>query len=278
MQLRKIYHYSNYLLSYLNLYIARNPRLIPIRVLSVPNIRLMQDSFLRLLRPFMNGHELIRIGNYGDGGYLLPDDLLGIDGCLSIGSNGEWSFEKELFRNALIASHILDLEEAKPSDLDKNHFFHAGLLGVKNSGEYITLEEFIKKCNLNSADELILKMDIESAEYEVLLDASLDTLKKFRIMVIEFHYFSKSLNPDLLLSNFMKIFNKLNLIFDIVHFHPNNCEEVFRINKSHMPRVVEMTFHRKDRAKIPLVHAKLPHRLDRANVPNRRDITAEWRF
>ena len=278
MQLRKIYHYSNYLLSYLNLYIARNPRLIPIRVLSVPNIRLMQDSFLRLLRPFMNGHELIRIGNYGDGGYLLPDDLLGIDGCLSIGSNGEWSFEKELFRNALIASHILDLEEAKPSDLDKNHFFHAGLLGVKNSGEYITLEEFLKKCNLNSSDELILKMDIESAEYEVLLDASLDTLKKFRIMVIEFHYFSKSLNPELLLSNFMKIFNKLNLIFDVVHFHPNNCEEVFRINKSHMPRVVEMTFHRKDRAKIPLVHAKLPHRLDRANVPNRPEITPEWRF
>ena len=97
-------------------------------------------------------------------------------------------------------------------------------------------------------------------------------------MVIEFHYFSKSLNPDLLLSNFMKIFNKLNMIFDIVHFHPNNCEEVFQINKSRMPRVVEITFHRKDRAKIPLVHAELPHSLDSATVPNRPDITPEWRF
>jgi len=278
MQLRKIYHYSNYLLSYFNLYIARKPGFIPIRVLSVPNIRLMQNSFLRMIRPFVNGHELIRIGNHGDGGYLLPDDLLGINGCLSIGSGGEWSFEKGLFDNAFIASHILDLEEAKPSDLDKNHFFHAGLLGVKNLGEYITLEKFLKKCNLDLVDELILKMDIESAEYEVLLDASLDTLKKFRIMVIEFHYFSKSLNPDLLLSNFMKIFNKLNMIFDIVHFHPNNCEEVFRINKSRMPRVVEITFHRKDRAKISLVHAELPHSLDIATVPNRPEITPEWRF
>jgi FkbM family methyltransferase len=142
----------------------------------------------------------------------------------------------------------------------------------------ITLEKFLKKCNLDLVDELILKMDIESAEYEVLLDASLDTLKKFRIMVIEFHYFSKSLNPDLLLSNFMKIFNKLNMIFDIVHFHPNNCEEVFRINKSRMPRVVEITFHRKDRAKIPLVHAELPQSLDIATVPNRPEITPEWRF
>ena len=257
---------------------AKKSGFIPIKVLYVPNIRLMQDYFLRLIRPFVNGHELIRIGNYGDGGYLLPDDLLGINGCLSIGSNGEWSFERELFHTALIASHILDLEEAKPSDLDKNHFFHAGLLGIKNSAEYITLEKFLRKCNLNSAEELILKMDIESAEYEVLLDTSLDNLKKFRIMVIEFHYFSKSLNPNLLLSNFIKIFDKLNTIFDIVHFHPNNCEEVFRINKSHMPRVVEITFHRKDRAKILLVNAKLPHSLDRANVPNRPEITPEWRF
>jgi hypothetical protein len=238
----------------------------------------MQDTFLRLIRPYMNGHELIRIGNHGDGGYLLPDDLHGVNGCLSIGSNGEWSFEKDLFQYASISSHILDLEEKKPVDLDKNNFFHSGLLGVKNTDQYVTLEKFLQKCDLDSVGELILKLDIESAEYEVLLDASTDTLKKFRIMVVEFHYFSKCLNPDLLLSRFIKIFTKLDMVFDIVHFHPNNCEEVFRFNKSRMPRVVEMTFHRKERAKIPLVWAKLPHRLDRANVPFRPEITAEWNF
>lgn len=278
MRLRNLYHWLNYLLSYLNLYMAKSQRFIPIRIFLIPNIRLMQDTFLRQIQPFMNGHELIRIGNHGDGGYLLPDDLRGINGCLSIGCNGEWSFEKELFQYASIASHILDLEETKPVDLDKNHVFHSGLLGVKNIGEYINLEKFMEKCNLDSTSELILKMDIESAEYEVLLDASIDTLKKFRIMVVEFHYFSKSLNPDLLSSTFIKIFSKLNMIFDIVHFHPNNCDEVFRINKSRMPRVVEMTFHRKGRAKIPLVGAQLPHRLDHVNVPSRPEITPEWNF
>ncbi len=257
---------------------AKSQRFIPIRILLIPNIRLMQDTFLRQIQPFMNGHELIRIGNQGDGGYLLPDDLREINGCLSIGCNGEWSFEKELFQYSLIASHILDLEETKPIDLEKQHVFHSGLLGAKNIGDYVTLEKFLENCNLDSAEDLILKMDIESAEYEVLLDASMDTLKKFRIMVVEFHYFSRSLNPELLLSTFIEIFSKLNMIFDIVHFHPNNCDDVFRFNKSRMPRVVEMTFHRKDRAKIPLVRAKLPHRLDRVNVPSRPEITPEWNF
>ena len=45
-----------------------------------------------------------------------------------------------------------------------------------------------------------------------------------------------------------------------------------------MPRVVEMTFHRKDRAKIPLVRAQLPHRLDLVNVPSKPEITPEWNF
>jgi hypothetical protein len=120
----------------------------------------MQNSFLRMIRPFVNGHELIRIGNHGDGGYLLPDDLLGINGCLSIGSGGEWSFEKGLFDNAFIASHILDLEEAKPSDLDKNHFFHAGLLGIKNSAEYITLEKFLSSNFRNPQDITLVILQI----------------------------------------------------------------------------------------------------------------------
>ena len=39
----------------------------------------------------------------------------------------------------------------------------------------------MEKCNLDSTDELILKMDIEPAEYEVLLDASINTLKSFKL-------------------------------------------------------------------------------------------------
>jgi FkbM family methyltransferase len=238
----------------------------------------MQNTFLRMIRPSRNGHELIRIGNNGDGGYLLPNDLQGINGCVSIGSNREWSFEKNLFEYASISSYILDLEEKKPVDLDKNHFYYSGLLGVKNTSQFVTLEKFLNEFNLNSVGELILKLDIESAEYEVLLDVSMDTLKKFRILIVEFHYFSKSLNPDLLLSRFIKIFTKLGTVFDIVHFHPNNCEEVFRLNKSWMPRVVEITFHRKERAKIPLVWAQLPHVLDQPNIPSKPEINAVWNY
>ena len=40
-------------------------------------------AILELLRPIENGHKLIRIGDAKDGGYLLPDDLIGVDAwCL----------------------------------------------------------------------------------------------------------------------------------------------------------------------------------------------------
>jgi hypothetical protein len=38
-----------------------------------------------------------------------------------------------------------------------------------------------------SSDDLILQMDIEGAEWHVLLNVSRDTLRRFRIIVIELH-------------------------------------------------------------------------------------------
>jgi len=40
-------------------------------------------DFLRRVRPVTTDHELVRIGEARDGGYLLPDDLEGISYCFS---------------------------------------------------------------------------------------------------------------------------------------------------------------------------------------------------
>ena len=53
-------------------------------------------DLLTRLRPQDNGHTLIRVGGSGDGGYLIPDDLLGIAELFSPGSNRLSNFEKEV--------------------------------------------------------------------------------------------------------------------------------------------------------------------------------------
>ena len=42
-------------------------------------------DFVRRLRPVSTDKPLIRIGSQADGGYLIPDDLEGIDYCFSPG-------------------------------------------------------------------------------------------------------------------------------------------------------------------------------------------------
>ena len=53
------------------------------------------------LRPVRAGPELIRLGGPGDGGYLLPDDLSGIDCCYSAGVGTTSHFEADLSRRGI---------------------------------------------------------------------------------------------------------------------------------------------------------------------------------
>lgn len=48
---------------------------------------------LELLTPWDVGVPLIRVGGDADGGYLVPDDLLGVEAVPSPGVSDPWDFE-----------------------------------------------------------------------------------------------------------------------------------------------------------------------------------------
>jgi len=233
---------------------------------------------IEFLVPVFNGYDLIRVGNPSDGGYLLPDDLKFLDSCLSIGCDSVWSFEKSLHFLTGTSSHILDEFDKKPHDLFSPHIYHSGLLGINNSPETITLKSFIEKCAFTTSTNLILQMDIEGAEYDILLDIEDDQLLKFRIIVIEFHDFKRVRAPEYLIEVVLPIFQKLANGFHLVHFHPNNCRGLFRFGKSFLPEVFEVTFHRKDRIKLlSKIERSLPHPFDYPNIVAKPDIVAIFR-
>ena len=108
-------------------------------------------------------------------------------------------------------------------------------------------------------------MDIEGAEYDVLFDTSDEILKRFRIMVIEFHHLdSLMLAGEFKLLNL--IFNKISKHFDVVHIHPNNCAPAYSYLEFQIPPIMEFTFLRKDRVKFYDQLNSFPHPLDHPNI------------
>jgi hypothetical protein len=64
-------------------------------------------KLLEKLAPHESDKQLIRIGGEDDGGYLVPDDLQGIEYCFSPGVGKTSKFEKDL-SNRGIHSFLAD--------------------------------------------------------------------------------------------------------------------------------------------------------------------------
>lgn len=237
------------------------------------NQDLLAELILRL-RPITNGHELIRLGGASDGGYLVPDDLDGIAKCFSPGSGGNWGFERALLNRYAISSEICDRESSRPTDLDQGVGFTDAWLGSITEPGFVSLQEWMTSAPADQ--DLLLQMDIEGAEWHVLPAVDRNELRRFRIMLIEFHNLHWLQNQAFLENLAKPLFLRLLQDFDIVHVHPNNNGILWRGAGFRFPSLAEFTFHRKDRAKSYLGPSQLPHPQDRNNVPYRRSQQIQW--
>lgn len=114
-------------------------------------------------------------------------------------------------------------------------------------------------------------MDIEGSEWPVFLNMSSQLLRRFRVMAVEFHnldhMFARTSFPIL-----KSVFDRILEHFVVVHAHPNNVVEPLALGSITVPRVIEMTFLRRDRAAINGYATAFPHPLDRRNLPSKPDL------
>jgi hypothetical protein len=237
-------------------------------LVSRPTETALLETFFSSLKPVATNHDLLRIGGKNDGGYLVPDDLEGIGACFSPGVSNVADFELDL-ANRGIKCYLADNSVDAPPidhlmfDFEKKH------LGPVESPQFMTLENWVARKAARETD-LILQMDIEGAEYGVLLDTSTETLKRFRILVIEFH------GLDFVRDRWGHYladltFKKLLKNFEVVHIHPNNHMKPVVYKQYEMPPFIEFTFLRKDRISQRRRTYEFPHNLDRRNVPHKED-------
>lgn len=227
---------------------------------------------IRLVKPIDCGHELIRIGGPSDGGYLVPDDLDGIAACFSPGVATSSAFEETLANDYGIKSYMADRSVDGPATENPQFDFEKKFLGGRNDDVYMRLEDWIAdKLGANVSDDLLLQMDIEGAEIDVLVDTPSSVLRKFRVMVIEFHEMEMLLDRRAL-KYVRAIFGKLANDFSVAHIHPNNSNNLFRYGEIAIPSYLEITFLRHDRVQAGGRQLQFPHPLDRRNLPEFNDM------
>lgn len=227
------------------------------------------SGFLSMVKPVRTNHELIRLGGNADGGYLVPDDIEGIEVCFSPGVSRVSTFEEDLARRGIkcfLADYSVDGPPVKNDLFD----FEKKYLGPFESEIFLTLESWIKDKAPNKSD-FILQMDIEGAEYGVILNTSSEILKKFRVLIVEFHELDTlydKVGYDLINLAFTKILKD----FEVVHIHPNNWSPPIEYQDIAIPPIMEFTFLRKDRISTRTPATSFPHRLDHTNVPSNKDF------
>lgn len=232
------------------------------------NITPTQDlkALLQSLYPISCDTPLIRLGPYGDGGYLIPDDLDGIKACFSPGVSSISDFEKAC-ANRGMQVFLADKSVDNPAAEDELFHFIKKFIGSFSNENFMTIDHWVNSSLPNNTDDLILQMDIESFEYETLLSMSEEIMNRFRIMVIEFHSLDQLWNKPFF-SIAGRAFQKLLQTHDCVHIHPNNIANTQTVNGVEIITTMELTFLRKDRVKNRQFSSVFPHPLDADNCPN----------
>jgi len=227
---------------------------------------------LNYFTPHITGHELKRFGNASDGGYLIPTDYDGVDQCISLGCGGDSSFEDAFGSQIDQNFSIFDDPINFPNDYETSrHSFHPGWIGAflrPRSSEIpiFSLTTAIEHVATSEFSDGLLKIDIESSEYTSLLTVDEEILKRFRIIVIEFHRVNEIVASSIFCLTLGEVMRKLLNNHMVVHFHANNAVKTFTIEKQSFPSCIEVTLLRRDRIRTSrAVVGKYTHPLDSKN-------------
>lgn len=212
--------------------------------------------------------ELKRYGEAHDGGYLVCADVLeSAVGALSLGINGVDGFGIQLSSENHIPVYEFDCINHQaptchpPCELHFEPLCVDKPLGLmRDVRDYKSLAELAKRA---PAGDLVLKMDVEGAEWGALSNAEPEDLRRYRTMAVEFHGFSEMARHQ----EFLGVMHKLLQEFVVVHVHGNNCCPAAGFGSYKIPYVLEVTFVRKDLAAPSECRPPVAHPADAKNIP-----------
>lgn len=240
----------------------------PLPAMSTPKPVTHAEVFalLNLIRPWQMASDIkVRLGADGDGGYVMPSISQRSNAVLSIGIGDEVSFDNQM---ANLGARVLQFDHTIPGS-PSNHpriQFHRVGWGARDQGPFLSLRSMMQMLDWTDAQHPILKFDTEGAEWDCLFESTTEDLARFEVLAGEFHDFQNLVHREYF-DKAYAVFSKLAITHHVVHMHANNAGGMVMIGGIPFPRLLELTYLRKDAALFSGHSAEpIPGPLDRPNV------------
>jgi hypothetical protein len=181
--------------------------------------RIRQELFALVQPVALKNCTLERYGEDHDGGYLVCGNLLkDVQAAYSYGISGYDKWGCDASTKLGVKLHQYDcFDTRQPSCPGGDTVFHAECIGDAAKTEdgrlFDTMQNQLAK-NGDAGKRLVVKMDVEGAEWDSLLHAPDATLDRIDQLAIEFHY----INDE----RYVKTVQRLKQFFYVAHVHVNN--------------------------------------------------------
>lgn len=230
-----------------------------------------------LVRPLsLPGLRKIRVGNQrGDGGYVMADDFEGIRAALSLGIGGDISWDLQMAAMG-IEIHQFDHTVEPPAEVAGHPLLHFNRCGIAGSNDPVkrmrTIGDILGSDLAAHPGDLILKIDIDGHEWEVFESMPGAALARFRQICLEIHQPLGRPSQRAERGRNLRVLRRIHETFAPVHLHANNAGPVRVICGLKVPKLLELTYVRRDGRTFEDCTEAYPGALDVPNLPNEPEI------
>lgn len=225
-------------------------------------------AILRLIEPRdAIGVRKVRLGNPHDGGYVMLDDFDGIAAAYSLGISDDVSWDRDVAARGIDVFQYDHTVEGPPEGDARFRFHRIGIAGEDSAdGAFRSLPSLLRENGHRDGGDLLLKCDIETAEWQALAALSPDELQLFRQIVVEVHGL-RDLHQPAFAALAEPVFAVLAASHAVVHVHGNNHAACAVTAGVPVPTVLELTYVRREGKRFARPRRPFPGPLDRPNNP-----------
>ncbi|MCM1174206.1 MAG: FkbM family methyltransferase [Blautia sp.] len=211
----------------------------------------------------VKGFSLIRIGKQNDGGYVLINDFSDTKFAYGFGIGADASFEKGLADRGIEVYCYDPVIEYFPESHAGLYWNRIGISGEdKADSNMLSMRSILRNNQHANEENMILKMDVEGAEWETINSMESGILNQFSQMIFEFHGLTNINRKNEIFS----VLKKINETHQAVWIHANSVCSSSMGKETIMPSTLEVTYANKRRYRFEHIDYNAPLSID---TPNR---------